>query len=354
MTTAMQIDPQDTKMAPKDSSSPAQSLDKKAVTMKDSMDVISELISEIQASDKLNLDIPVPDTVEEPSPSPATKQCIWFSLARQKRTASSAMSLLPSLHKFFQVLLGTHVVQILPIRNDSQASPLQHLHQVNELAVVGAKVIFKASKPNSASLAGDFHVSTTLMFDQLCSQEAVMNWLTLQGYYVVLCECQTSDMIKIGFLSQVHPYLWCTDLCDMIKDMDHYQDGPFQFWLFPGSLSCSKKGTSAPVLMVEVEWEHVLTGLDFLCKSFDGENPLSPCGIPYPFFTLYQNQLSDMEGFKIIQDINLDIGDVDIVHLYGFTDIKTMITLKQSVKIKLCKLLLAYVQIKPITTFSCK
>lgn len=70
-------------------------------------------------------------------------------------------------------------------------------------------------------------------------------------------------------------------------------------------------------------------------------NPLSPCGISYPFFTLYQNQLSDGERFTIIQDINLHIGDVDIVHLYGFQDIETMVTLKQNVKIKLGKLLLA-------------
>jgi hypothetical protein len=26
-------------------------------------------------------------------------------------------------------------------------------------------------------------------------------WLTLNGYYIVLCNCQTSDMNKIGFLS---------------------------------------------------------------------------------------------------------------------------------------------------------
>jgi len=148
-------------------------------------------------------------------------------------------------------------------------------------------------------------------------------------------------MIKIGFLSHVRPYLWRADLRDMIKGSDLYLSDPFQFRLYPGSLSCNKKGISAPVLMIEVEREHILTGLDFFCKTFDSVNPLSPCGISYPFFTLYQNQLSDGERFTIIQDINLHIGDVDIVHLYGFQDIETMVTLKQNVKIKLGKLLLA-------------
>jgi hypothetical protein len=124
----------------------------------------------------------------------------------------------------------------------------------------------------------------------------------------------------------------------MIKETELYQADPFQFRLFPGSLACHRKGLSAPVLMVEVERDQVLMGLDYFCRSFDGENPLSPCGIPYPFFTLYQNQLSDDDRFRIIQDIQLHINDVDIFHLYGF---ELMVTLRQNVTIKLRKLLMA-------------
>jgi hypothetical protein len=93
--------------------------------------------------------------------------------------------------------------------------------------------------------------------------------------------------------------------------------------------------------MVEVERDQVLMGLDYFCRSFDGENPFSPCGIPYLFFTLYQYQLSDVDRFRIIQDIQPHINDVDIVHLYSFTDIELMVTLRQNVTIKLCKLLMA-------------
>jgi hypothetical protein len=50
----------------------------------------------------------------------------------------------------------------------------------------------------------------------------------------------------------------------MIKETELYQEDPFQFRLFPGSLSCNKKGLSTPVLMVEVERDQVLMGLDFL------------------------------------------------------------------------------------------
>jgi hypothetical protein len=201
VTSSMQIDSQDS-MTPTSGSFQNTVVEKKkVVTVENSMEVISELINEIQASDKLDLNIRIPEKVEEPPPSSSPRQGIRFSLARQKRSISSVKDVLPSLHKFFHVLLGIQSVHILPVRDDSKATPIKQSHKVNELMVVGARVFFKAGKSNSASLAGDYHISTSLSFDELCSHEVIMNWLTLHGYYLVLCDCQTSDMIKNGFLS---------------------------------------------------------------------------------------------------------------------------------------------------------
>lgn len=127
----------------------------------------------------------------------------------------------------------------------------------------------------------------------------------------------------------------------MIKESELFQSNPFQFRLYPGSLSSIKKGAVAPVLMVEVKRENVLSGLDFFCKSFDGENPLSPCGIPFLFLMLYQNKQSHLERSSKIQDINIHISKIDIVHLDGFCNIDTLVTLRQNVTIKLRKPLLA-------------
>jgi hypothetical protein len=255
----------------------------KKITVEDSMDVISELINEIQATEDLVTDIPPhPEPPQDQSISPSS---IRFSLAHQ-RGASPPANFLPSLCKFFHVLLSTCFTHILPVRNDSKASPMKLSSQVNELTLTGVKVFFRASKPNTSSLAGDFPISLSFSFKDLSSNELISNWLALHGYYMVLCDCQDSDMIRIGFLSRVSPYLWRDDLKDMIKESELFQSNPFQFRLYPGSLSSIKKGAVAPVLMVEVERENVLSGLDFFCKSFDGENPLSPCGIPYLFLTL--------------------------------------------------------------------
>jgi hypothetical protein len=70
--------------------------------------------------------------------------------------------------------------------------------------------------------------------------------LTLQGYYMVLCDCQTSDMVRIGFLSRVRPFVWREDLRNIIKNTALWKSDPFQFRLYPGSLSCNKKRSDVP------------------------------------------------------------------------------------------------------------
>jgi len=157
---------------------------------------------------------------------------------------------------------------------------------------------------------------------------------------MILRDCQSSDMVRIGFLSRIRPFAWCNDLKNMIKDTELWKSDPFQFLLYPGSLSRNKKGAMAPVMMVETEWEKVSTGLDFFCHAFDGDNPLSPCRFSYPFFTLYQNQLSDSERQSIIQDSLRHIGEVDLIHLHGFQNIDVLVTPRQNIKVQLHKLLL--------------
>jgi hypothetical protein len=242
--------------------------------------------------------------------------------------------------KFFHALLSTNQITICPIRNDSRVSPLKTTPQVNELTLVGAKSFFKASKPHSSSVAGDFHIFTSLSFSDLCADTKILNWLNLQGYFIVLCDCQSSDMMRIGFLSRVRSFLWRDDLKEMIKDTQEWQENPFQFRLYFGSISSNKRGEMAPVLMVEVEGDNINLGMDFFCNIFDGETPLSPCGIAYLFLTLYKNMLTVAERVKIIQDINLHTGHCQLIRLYGLQDIDTLVTLKQGVKIRLRKLIL--------------
>jgi hypothetical protein len=92
--------------------------------------------------------------------------------------------------------------------------------------------------------------------------------------------------------------------------------------------------------MVEVKRENIAAGLDFFCNVFDGKNPISPCGIPYFFLTLYQNTVTNSERLQIIYDINHHVSYTQLVRLYGLKDVDTPITLQQNIMVKLRKLLL--------------
>ncbi len=308
-----------------------QSAGGKPITVEDSLEVISELISEIQAA-------------ESPNQEMADHSSISSQPSEKRRSYPLRISLASKTHsqllKFLYCLLSIGGVSILPIQKDSKASPLSSTHQINELSLAGAKIFFKASKPNSGSLAGDFHLTTTLSFDELSSHPKLSIWMTLQGYYMVLCSCQSPDMVRIGFLSRVRLFVWREDMVEAIKSIVEWDKNPFQFHLYPGSISFNKKGVMAPDLMVAVKRDQIKNGLDFFCSVFDGESPLSPCSIPYLFLTLYQNQLTDSEHHQIIEDANLHIGQVSLVHLHGFKGMDCLVTLHQGIAIRLRTLLL--------------
>ncbi len=92
--------------------------------------------------------------------------------------------------------------------------------------VIGARDFFCPSKPNSASLARDYHLLSSLTFDELTSHPKLVPWMSLQGYFLVFSTCQSSEMVRIGFLTQIHPFLRRKDLCDMIKATEEWTTNP--------------------------------------------------------------------------------------------------------------------------------
>jgi len=89
----------------------------------------------------------------------------------------------------------------------------------------------------------------------------------------------------------------------MIKETELYQKDPFQFRLFPGSLSCNKKGLSAPVLMVEVERDQVLMGLDFFAGRLMEKILCPHVGYPthfLPYIRISSPMTTDSRSSKIL------------------------------------------------------
>jgi hypothetical protein len=126
------------------SSSSKQSIstEKRKVRIEDSMEVISESISEIQSSEAP----PSLHTVDpQDHPKTSLKQTgqLWISLAWKLKSGNSSLTFLPLLQKFFHALLATGTITILPICNDSKAHPLKLSSQINKLTVVGSKTFLK-------------------------------------------------------------------------------------------------------------------------------------------------------------------------------------------------------------------
>lgn len=206
------------------------------VMVEDSLKVITELIQELQSSDEV-LAIHNPsdvDSLTEPQVTNLTKSTastIRFSLVHTTRTTVTGTTNLTLSKNFFHCLLSVPSTSILPIRNGNPVAPLKTTFQINELSSVGLKSFFHPNRASRNDLNGNFHIKTSLPFNDLKAHPKITNWLVLNGYNVIHCECQDSDMIRIGFLSCIRPFLWRDDLHNYIKSTQEWQSTQFSFCL---------------------------------------------------------------------------------------------------------------------------
>jgi hypothetical protein len=316
------------------------------VTVEDSMEVIDELIQELQASTEQEMTdatvSPEQDTVNQLN-QPSKASTIRFSLYRTQasRITKDNNTYLPLFKLFLKCILSTNPnTKILPIQINSKVSAITTTNQITELSQIGATNYVKGSR-GSKTLAGDYHISTPLSFEELQSDSKVASWLGLNGYKLIYNECQTSDMVLIGFLTRVRPFTWRDDLKQAIMTSEEWKQYPFHFRLYFGTFSSNIKGTMTPVMMVEIDRPNIDQGLKFFKETFDGDNHFSSCDIPYVFFSLYKNRFTEDERAKIVYDNELHMRQVSTIHMQGIKDVDTIVTLKQNVKVKLRKVLLS-------------
>jgi hypothetical protein len=134
-------------------------LNDRKITVEDSVDAILDLITEIQATERVEIPMTTP-----PLSSPSTSMAplfisgpnlpIRFSLARQKRTSSPSSNLLPSIRKFFHTLLSTKAVTILPVRSNERA--VVGPPDAGLLAQIGDGVLITETAPLVLGVGGLF------------------------------------------------------------------------------------------------------------------------------------------------------------------------------------------------------
>jgi hypothetical protein len=233
------------------------------ITVEHSLDVISDLISEIEADD--------PPSQLQDEPILATPnlpiQKHHFSLYKKNSgpIPSSPQAQLKLFESFFNSIKKVdQSAKILPIRTDIKIYPLSTSDQLRNLEQVGVLNYFKPNKRSQKTLSGYFYVQTKLDFDSFQGHQALNTWLMQFGYHMMKSSCQTADMVRIGFLTRIRSFTLRCDFHSFITASPEWRAQPFHFRLYYDAVGA--KGRTAHVLMIDVDRPNIEYGLKFFQK----------------------------------------------------------------------------------------
>jgi hypothetical protein len=159
------------------SSSPSSpSKAKTIVTAKDSIETITDLLAELEEEE-----LPVQTQPTLPPFQPSSKvQPSYFNhrFAIYRKPSTPYVANTPSQLNLFKSFCNSlksidHQIQVLPMRNDRQIHPLSTTDQINSIDEIGLLNFFKPYKRTKKTLSGDFHIGTTLTFDELKAQRSM-------------------------------------------------------------------------------------------------------------------------------------------------------------------------------------
>jgi hypothetical protein len=213
-------DPQ-TPLAP--SQSPKSPTKKPIVTAEDSIETIMDLLEgdELAAQTQTETEAFHPATQVQP-----TYFNHRFAIYRKSSTpyvanTPSQLNLFKSFCKSLKSI--DPQLQVLPMHNDHQIHPISTTDQINNVDEIGLLNFFKPYKRTKKTLSGDFHIGTKLTFNELKANTNFTMWLHMNGYNVMLNSCQTSDMVRIGFLNHVRTFTYRDDLKMHIMQSDQWK-----------------------------------------------------------------------------------------------------------------------------------
>jgi hypothetical protein len=321
----------------------------KIVTVEDSIETITDIISEMEDDD------PPVQTTPTQSEAIAIQQAIQtkassythrFSIYKRNGIPTSNLkpsSQLSLFQSFCKCLKSIDTqLQILPIRNDHNIHPITtSAAQITHMDEIGITNFFKAYKRTKRTLSGDFHIGTSIPFDELKNHKNLSTWFHLNGYNITISGCQSSDMVRIGFLSRVRGFTYRDDMHDFIKNTEQWKQHPFHFRLYFDIFSSGTKGQNTYVLMIDVDRPNIDQAISYFQQNYDGEKFNSPNKIPYLFFPLYRKTYNDTERTSIIRDNEHYTEKDSVVGILGLNPLNTVVQMVQGIHITIRHLLLA-------------
>ena len=339
MTEDTQMDGQTTIASPKTSPNRNKLSASNAITVESSLAAIAELIKEVEADDPpTETEIHVTPTMEH-GKKPHTHRFAIYRKQTYPTPGAPSNQLL--LFKAFvkSIKSADQTAKILPIRSDVNIYALSTTDQIVNLEHIGLSNYFKPYKRTQKTLSGDFHISTRLSFQELQDHPAFNTWLMHNGYNVLYNNCQTADMVKIGFLSRVRGFTFRGDLQAFIMASDEWKAAPFHFRLYFDAFTAKSK--TAHVLMIDVDRPNIELGIRFFQQWYNGTLTNSPNNLPYMFWPLFKKSYADEERLKIITDNAYHIGMDSVIGLTGLQPIDNLVKLVNGTYTSIRRLLLS-------------
>jgi len=309
------------------------------ITVESSLEAISELIKEVEAEDpptdvEVLLSVPHQD---KSNPNTHRFAIYWKQTYPTPGATPNQLALFRSFVKCIKS--ADQTAKILPIRNDLKIYSLSTTDQINNLEHIGLSHYFKPYKKTQKTISGDFHVSTKLSFDELKEHPAFSTWIMHNGYNVIYNACQTADMVRVGFLSRVRGFTLRNNLQDFIMASAEWKAAPFHFRLYFDAFTA--KGTTAHVLMIDVDRPNIELGIRFFQQWYNGNLVNSPNNLPYMFWPLFKKSYTDEERIRIIIDNSHYIGVDSVIGLTGLQPIDNLVKLVNGTYTSIRRLLLS-------------
>jgi hypothetical protein len=151
------------------------------------------------------------------------------------------------------------MAQILPIRSNIHIPPISTSDQLNGIETVVLMNYFKPYKRTQKHMSGDFHIATRLSFNESKEHLSFKTWLLQNGYSTMISSCQTSDMVRLGFLSRARGFTYRDDRQEYITSSQQWKDRPFHFRMYFDAFTT--KGRTAHVLMIDVDHPNIDIGM---------------------------------------------------------------------------------------------
>jgi hypothetical protein len=318
------------------------------ITVEDSLETITEIISELEEDDPpVQTQLSQPDelALQQANQIKTSSYSHRFSIYKRSGIpisnlkSSAQLALFQSFCKCLKSI--DPQLQILPIRNDHNIHPITTSDQITNIDEIGITNYFKAYKRTKRTLSGDFHIGTKWSFEDLKNHKNLSTWFHLHGYNITFSGCQSSDMVRIGFLSRVRGFTYRDDMHEFITATEQWKQHQFHFRLYFDIFSSGNKGKNTYVMMIEADRPNIEKATTYFQQNFNGDKPTSPNKIPYIFFPLYRKTYSEDERISIIRDNDHHTENDSVVGILGLNNLNTIVKMNQGIHITIRHLLLA-------------